>query len=92
MDCIPPGSSVQGIFQARVLEWVAIFLFQGIFPTQGKICLCHLHWQADSLLLSHLGSFYDTKPKDKVWEGKVTIPERSQTPNQNTLHKEPVMS
>ena len=24
MDCSPPGSSVLGIFQARVLEWVAI--------------------------------------------------------------------
>ena len=24
MDCSLPGSSVQGIFQARVLEWVAI--------------------------------------------------------------------
>ena len=24
MDCNPPGSSVHGIFQARVLEWVAI--------------------------------------------------------------------
>ena len=24
MDCSPPGSFVQGIFQARVLEWVAI--------------------------------------------------------------------
>ena len=24
MDCSPPGSSVQGIFQARVLEWGAI--------------------------------------------------------------------
>ena len=24
MDCIPPGSSVHGIFQARVLEWSAI--------------------------------------------------------------------
>ena len=26
MDCSPPGSSVQGIFQARVLEWGAIGL------------------------------------------------------------------
>ena len=25
MDCSPPGSSVHGILQARVLEWVAIF-------------------------------------------------------------------
>ena len=24
MDCSPPGSSVNGIFQARVLEWGAI--------------------------------------------------------------------
>ena len=33
------------------------FLFEGIFPTQGSnLCLLHLlHWQADSLPLSHLG-------------------------------------
>ena len=24
MDCSPPGSSIHGICQARVLEWVAI--------------------------------------------------------------------
>ena len=24
MDCNPPGSSIHGIFQARVLEWGAI--------------------------------------------------------------------
>jgi len=24
MDCSPPGSSVRGIFQARILEWVSI--------------------------------------------------------------------
>ena len=24
MDCSPPGSSIHGILQARVLEWVAI--------------------------------------------------------------------
>ena len=24
MDCSPPGSSVHGIFQTRILEWVAI--------------------------------------------------------------------
>ena len=28
MDCSPPGSSVHGIFQVRVLEWVAI-VFSG---------------------------------------------------------------
>ena len=29
MDCSPPGSSVHGILQARILEWVAISFFRG---------------------------------------------------------------
>ena len=29
MDCSPPGSSVHGIFQTRVLEWSAIALLHG---------------------------------------------------------------
>ena len=38
------------------------FLLQGIFPTQGlnPHLLCLLHWQADALPLSHLGSPYYT--------------------------------
>ena len=34
--CDPPGSSVHGVLQARTLEWGAIPLLQGIFPTQGS--------------------------------------------------------
>ena len=29
IDCNPPGSSVRGIFQARILEWVAISFSRG---------------------------------------------------------------
>ena len=29
IDCSPPGSSVHGIFQARVLEWGAIAFSKG---------------------------------------------------------------
>ena len=29
MDCSLPGSSIHGIFQVRVLEWVAIFFSRG---------------------------------------------------------------
>ena len=36
MGCSLLGSSVRGIFQARILEWVAIFFSRGIFPTQGS--------------------------------------------------------
>ena len=34
MDCSPPGSSIHRIFQARVLEWVAI-AFSDDQPTQN---------------------------------------------------------
>jgi len=32
MDCSPPGSSVHGILQVRILEWVAI-------PCSRTVCL-----------------------------------------------------
>ena len=52
VDCSPPGSSVHGIFQARILEWVASGLLQGIFPTQGP----NLHCRQILYCLSHEGS------------------------------------
>ena len=52
MDCRPPGVSVHGIFQARILEQLPLPPPE-IFQTQGSNpCLLHLlHWQADSLPL-----------------------------------------
>ena len=32
MDCSPPGSSVHGLFQARILEWVAISFARSFLP------------------------------------------------------------
>ena len=49
MDCSSPGYSVNGIFQTGV---GCHFLLQGIFPTQRSNPHL-LHWQADSLPLSH---------------------------------------
>ena len=34
IDCSPPGSSTRGIYQARILEWVAISLSRGL-PNPG---------------------------------------------------------
>ena len=56
MDCSPPGLSVHGILQARILGWVAS-PFSGIFPTQGlnlgvlhcrQILYSLSHWEAPS--------------------------------------------
>ena len=52
MDCGLPGSSVHGIFQARVLKWVAISFSRGSSrPRDGIRVFC----MAESPL-SHLGS------------------------------------
>ena len=54
MGCSLPGSSVHGILQARILEWVTIPFSRGSSQLRGQI-LVFLHWQADSLPLSHQG-------------------------------------
>ena len=60
MDCNPPGSSVHGILQARILEWVAIpspgdLPNPGIQPESPTL-------QADSLPSEPLG-------KHRMWVG-----------------------
>ena len=40
MDCSPPGSSVHGVSQARILEWVAISSSRGERWQPGP-----MHWQ-----------------------------------------------
>ena len=54
VDCSPPGSSVHGIFQVRVLEWVAMLSSRGSSQsrdqTQGS-CLA--------------GKFFTTEPQGR---------------------------
>ena len=47
VDCSPPGSSVDGISQAKILEWVAISSSRD--PSDLGIELGSPAWQADSL-------------------------------------------
>ena len=43
--CDPTDYTVHGILQARILEWVASSLLQGIFPTQqSNPCAPHCRW------------------------------------------------
>ena len=52
MDCSPPGSSTHGIFQARVLEWVAIS-----FSRDTRLNLYYNSWR----------QFYFLICKDIIW-------------------------
>ena len=40
MDCGPPGSSIHGISQARVLEWGAIAFSVGSYSTLNSFVIC----------------------------------------------------
>ena len=50
MDCSLPGSSIHGIFQARVLEWVAISFSRGSSRPRDRTQVSHIegrhftHW------------------------------------------------
>ena len=57
MDCSPPGSSVHGILQAGILEWVAMPPSRDLpDPRIELVILCLLHWQLGSLPLTPPGS------------------------------------
>ena len=51
-DCSPPGSSVCGIFQARILEWVAISFSRGSFQPRDQTCISYIGRQ----IVYHLGN------------------------------------
>ena len=42
MDCSPPGSSVQGILQARILEQVTISFFRESFRHRDHTCISYI--------------------------------------------------
>ena len=45
MDCSLPGSTVHGIFQARILEWVAVSFSQGpSWPRDWTHIICISRW------------------------------------------------
>ena len=63
----PPGSFVHGISQAKILEWVTIFSYQGSSRPWDRTYISSIR-QADSLPLSRLGN-------PKLWDiSRQTFP------------------
>ena len=70
MDCSPPGSSVHGIFQARILEWVPCpplghLPYSGIKPKSlrspeltGRFFSTSTTWEARERLLYQISNIY----------------------------------
>ena len=56
VDFSPAGSSVRGILQARILEWVAIFSSRGSSLPRAQTCVSYSSCISRQILpLSHLG-------------------------------------
>ena len=54
VDCRPPGPSVHGIFQARILEWVALFSSMGSY------------WPRDRTWVSFMKYFASNSASSKI--------------------------
>ena len=73
MDCSPPGSSVHGILQARILEWVAISSSRESFRPRDQTCVSSTgkqilyHWATREAL----GKIEDTQKNERKcgWAG-----------------------
>ena len=65
MDCSLPDSSICGIFQARVLEWVAISPL-GVLSTQGSNP-GFLHCRQTLYRLSQRSNFFQNGMSDILW-------------------------
>ena len=80
MDCGQPGSSVHGILQARILEWIAMPSSQGTFPTQGSILsLLHFrqflyHWTTEEAPWSPITIPHFTNEETKAQSNSRTCP------------------
>ena len=57
MDCSPPGSSVHGILQARILECVATSFSRGSYPARDQ-----------TLVSCTAGGFFTSEPPGKPFD------------------------
>ena len=67
VDCGLPGSSVHGILQARVLEWVAISFSRGSSRPRDRTQISHIagrHYR-----LSHQASLWQLAIRGPLWLG-----------------------
>ena len=93
MDCSPPHSSVHGIFQARVLEWVAISFSRGSSQPRDRTWLGLPHGRQTLYHLSHQGSL-PAKPRELevgLWDMSPPSAQDCQLPQQSCLSFYPAL-
>ena len=86
LDCSRPGSSVHGIFQARILEWGAIFFSRRSSPPRDRTRVSHVsctgrqiiyHWATWEALFPHPLIFPMNPPEDSDASGMNSPPQQN---------------
>ena len=80
MDCSLPGSSVHGILQARILEWVAVPFSSGSSQ--------HRHQTQVSCTADRFFTVWATREAQKYWSG-LSIPSPAHLPNPGIKPRSP---
>ena len=60
VDCSPPGSSIHGILQARILEWVAISFSRGSPQPRNRTQVSRIAGRRFNLWATRRGTFWST--------------------------------
>ena len=87
MDCSPPSSSIHGILQARILEWVAISFSRGSFQPRDRTHVSHIAGRGFNLCtarealkykntVSQKTSYRDTELQIQVLTSKISREKR----------------
>ena len=86
MDCSPPGSSVNGISQARILDWVDIFFFRESSSPRnctwgsnitGRLCLLSYQEILSMLLRNFLSKWSCSVVSDSCEPMDYSLPDSS---------------
>ena len=97
MDCSLPGLSIHGIFQARILEWVAISLFSRavrnhslgtrtvIISCNSEMLVTSSYYSLDTILLSLRNQKQGEEESQKEREDTYACLSRSGVPNLQDL-------
>ena len=85
MDCSPPGSSVHGIFWARILEWVAISFSKGSSRPRDSTSISCMSCMA--------GGFFTSEPLASLIEywGGLPCPPPGDFPNPGIEPRSPTL-
>ena len=86
MDYSPPGSSIHGIFQARVLEWDAIS-----FPIEVPVCMLSRVWlSVTSQTVAHQSPLSVGFSRQEYWS-VLPFPSWGYLPNPEIKHRSPTL-